>query len=600
MVRLAAPPQSRWLAAARGAAHRYLASVIDVIDGPDSQAFPLTPPIAAGTQAIVAEALRGSSLQELIVGERLGVDRAVAWVLRVAEALRSLHARGAAHGAVSPFSILATVRGRAISPVVSQLLLPQLGAFASPERLTGEGPSPSDDLWALGVLLYTLVTGSRPYQGDSPAALLKNIHEGKPKHFSLVTGPYLRELEVIAMRGLVAQRRRRPTSIDDVIDALDRWERRSPMSIQRAAPTVLDRLVPTKTAKLAVWDDLAFNDTKLPSSYESSLAAVEDARTVSHAPPVTVNPDLRPISISGVGRSYSAPSDFPRVSSVGDGRQTLSTFGPGRRRISSDSFSLRLRSRPRWGILAILVALVGAAAGASVMSLFGNAPGPLRNAAKFISRSDVTSPAKSPPPREHVNPLKQRDACVRSYFPRDAFSTDPDLEFVCKTENLIEVAQRLNMLAVLISADIGESSVVDGGIAVANQPSVRPANSGELVVRAGSSVRSWQLGWYELLATGIIQRNCCHEPPPIKLPATTGWCQQLQVVVTNIANQSTKSGDLSPAVHAFDEAITCLMSQGKHTVYPYKAGPTSAQKAAFQQFLTRAAESDALRASKKF
>jgi hypothetical protein len=560
----------------------------------------LTPHIAVGTQAIVAEALRGLSLQELIRGERLGVDRAVAWILRVAEALRSLHARGAAHGAISPFSILATVRGRAISPVVSQLLLPQLGIFASPERLTGEGPSPSDDLWALGVLLYTLVTGSRPYQGDSPAALLKNIHEGNPKPFLSVSGPFLRELEVIAMRGLVPQRRRRPASIDDVIDALDRWERRSPMSVQTTAPTVLDRLAPTRTAKLAAWDELVFDDTKLPSSYESSLAAVEDARTVSHAPPATVNPDLRPISISSQGRSSSGPSDIPRNSSIGGGAQSLSALGTARRRISSDTFSLRLRSRPRWGILAILVALVGAAAGASVMSLLGNAPGPLRTAAKFISKSDVTSPAKSPQAREHVNPLKQRDACVRSYFPRDAFSTDPDLDFVCKNENLMDVTQRLNMLAAVLSADIGVASAIDGGAVVANQPPVRPANSGELVVTAGSTVRTWQLGWYELLATGIIQRNCCHEPPPIKLPATTGWCQQLQVVVTNIANQSTKSGDLSPAVHAFDEAITCLMSQGKHTVYPYKAAPTSLHKAAFQQFLTRAAESDALRASKKF
>jgi hypothetical protein len=130
---------------------------------------------------------------------------------------------------------------------------------------------------------------------------------------------------------------------------------------------------------------------------------------------------------------------------------------------------------------------------------------------------------------------------------------------------------------------------------------VPAAASNELVVTPrGISARAWQLGWYELIATGIIHRSCCPQPPEIKLPISTGWCQQLQTVVTNIANLSTKPGDLSPAVRAFDETITCLASQGKHTVYPYKAVPSAVQKAAFQQFLTRAAEMDARRASKKF
>ena len=169
-----------------------------------------------------------------------------------------------------------------------------------------------------------------------------------------------------------------------------------------------------------------------------------------------------------------------------------------------------------------------------------------------------------------------------------------------QNEYLVDVTQQLNALAILISADSVDGGTLEAGSVGAGQHPARPASSGALVVTASSTTRTWQLGWYELLATGIIQRNCCHEPPAIKLPATTGWCQQLQVVVTNIANQSTKSGDISSAVHAFDEAITCLMSQGKHTVFSYKTVPSAAQKAAFQQFLTHAAESDARRASKSY
>jgi serine/threonine protein kinase len=165
VVRLTMPPQSRWLAASRGASHRYLASVIDVVDNPDVQAFPEAPPFAKGTVAVVAEALRGASLHGHLGEGRLGLDRSVAWVLRVAEAVRCLHSRGAAHGAISTFSILAAARGRAIPPVLTQLVTPQLGTFASPERLTGEGPSLTDDLWALGVLLHLLISGELPFRG---------------------------------------------------------------------------------------------------------------------------------------------------------------------------------------------------------------------------------------------------------------------------------------------------------------------------------------------------------------------------------------------------------------------------------------------------
>ena len=293
VVRLTAPPRSRWLAAARGASHRYLASVIDVVDAPNAEAFPSTPTFAKGTQAIVAEALRGSTLHKHIQHERLGLDRSVAWVLRVAEAIRCLHSRGAAHGAISPYSILADASGRAISPVVTQLLFPQLSAFASPERLTGEGPSLSDDLWAIGVLLYLLVTGALPYQGDSPTNLLKAIRQAQCTHFSTLSGPYLRELEVIVMRILAPQRRRRPALIDDVMDSLDRWERRSPMSIQPAAPAGLDHLTTNQSAKLAAWDEIVFDEAQLPNNFDASLATIEEARAANYSKssPRTLNHD---------------------------------------------------------------------------------------------------------------------------------------------------------------------------------------------------------------------------------------------------------------------------------------------------------------------
>jgi len=586
VVRLTVPPESRWLAAARGATHRHLAAVIDVLDNPDSGAFPDSPAIIKGTVAIVAEALRGLSLDQYLSQEPLGLDRSVAWVLRVAEAVRCLHSRGAAHGALSTHSILASARGRAIPPVVTQLLTPQIGAFASPERLSGEGPSLSDDLWAIGVLLHVLVSGFLPFQGQSPAAVLQEIQVSNSTHLAAMGGPYMRELEAIAARFIAPQRRRRPSSIDDVIDALDRWERRSPLPAAIAA-SVKDRVPSAREAKLAVWDTLTFDDSQVPRDFDAALAAVEEARAVTRSVP--------PAAPSA---PVTASSYVPQGSAAGN-RLSVSAEG-GRPRLNSESFSVRLRSRPRWGVLGVLVALVGAGAGAAVVSAFGSISNTGRSIVNAVQSHSSAAPAASlSRAREHVNPKKELDTCLRSYFPTDAFATDPDLGFVCANESLVDVTQRLNALAAMFPVDSADAGAL-AALASATAARARTAGSAELVVTPSTGTRTWQLGWYELLATAIIQRNCCREPPVIKLPVTSGWCQQLQVVVTNIAVLSTKSGDISSAVHAFDEAITCLMSQGRHTVYSYKGVPTVAQKAAFQQFLTHAAEMDAKRASNKF
>ncbi len=271
--------------------------------------------------------------------------------------------------------------------------------------------------------------------------------------------------------------------------------------------------------------------------------------------------------------------------------------------LNSEAFTHRLRWRPRWGLVSAALALLGVGGGAALVSFFGGSSNVARTVARVVHHRTQSVPSQSHPVerRERVPPKKARHQCVRSYFPNESFATDPDLEFVCKNENLLDVAQRLNALAVELPANSADAGSQNSRATTDPQSSTVADASIELVVTAGGALsRTWQLGWYELVATGIIQRGCCPEPPAIRLPMSTGWCQQLQSVVTNIANLSTKPADISPAVRAFDETITCLMSQGRHTVYPYKGVPTPVQKAADHQFLTRAAEMDARRASKKF
>jgi hypothetical protein len=103
------------------------------------------------------------------------------------------------------------------------------------------------------------------------------------------------------------------------------------------------------------------------------------------------------------------------------------------------------------------------------------------------------------------------------------------------------------------------------------------------------------LGWYELPATAVIRRGCCPGAAPIKLPQTPGWCEQLEDVLREFADDSEKVGDLAPKAKRFDKAIQCLFATGVKRPYDYKKPPDDANGLAFQRFLSHAAIVDARR-----
>ena len=167
------------------------------------------------------------------------------------------------------------------------------------------------------------------------------------------------------------------------------------------------------------------------------------------------------------------------------------------------------------------------------------------------------------------------------YFVAGAFQGQPDFKFVCEGD-LRDVSIKVHDMALPppVPEDAG---VVDAGdAAAADGP---PKDAG---------IRGAGLGWYELPATAIIRKHCCVGSTPI-LPETPGWCEQLQNAVKRIADESSGAGDLSPSARAFDKAVTCLFANKVTRPYVYDKPPNDWNRRAFQQFLGRAAVSEARR-----
>ena len=132
----------------------------------------------------------GETLSRLIARGPLPVADAVRIALHIVRGLGAAHRRGIVHRDIKPANILVTDEGvtkildfgiAKVSGVVLTRTGDTLGtpAYMSPEQLRGEVDARTD-LWALGVGLYEMLAGERPFRGDYEAALLYAILNEEP------------------------------------------------------------------------------------------------------------------------------------------------------------------------------------------------------------------------------------------------------------------------------------------------------------------------------------------------------------------------------------------------------------------------------------
>lgn len=139
-----------------------------------------------GTPFIVMERLPGRSLADEIAAGPMSVYRVRAVLADVLAGLSAAHVAGILHRDIKPGNVLITASGTAKlsdfgiakteggSHTRTGELFGTM-SYLSPQRLTGQPASPSDDLYAVGVLGYEALTGLRPFDRDNPAATMRAI-----------------------------------------------------------------------------------------------------------------------------------------------------------------------------------------------------------------------------------------------------------------------------------------------------------------------------------------------------------------------------------------------------------------------------------------
>ncbi len=195
--------------------------------------------VVDGQHYFTCDFVEGTSL-EALAKTSVPVRRAVELVRTVAEALASAHAQGIVHRDVKPGNVLVDAAGR---PYVTDFGLAKdvadehraalttegdlVGspAYMSPEQAQGmvEGVGPASDQFSLGVVLYELLVGRRPFDDHGIPNLLRSIQERDPARPSVANPRVHRDLETVCLKAMEKDPAKRYPAMADLAADLGRW-----------------------------------------------------------------------------------------------------------------------------------------------------------------------------------------------------------------------------------------------------------------------------------------------------------------------------------------------------------------------------------------
>jgi serine/threonine-protein kinase len=224
--------------------HPNVAGVVDVDRIPDGRPF------------LVAELLEGKDFGDyLLETGKMPVLAAVHIARQIAGGLAAAHARGIIHRDVKPENVFLT--GDLSAPIAKVLdfgmsrldrregqALTLAGSvvgtpsFMPPEQARGDRVDHRADIYAVGAILYTALTGQRPFDRESQAATLLAVLGEEPPRPRAIEPRIPEELEKIILRAMARDLDKRYATMDELVKALARYE-----ESEKVAPSPASRAI---------------------------------------------------------------------------------------------------------------------------------------------------------------------------------------------------------------------------------------------------------------------------------------------------------------------------------------------------------------------
>ncbi|HZT80642.1 MAG TPA: protein kinase [Gemmataceae bacterium] len=190
-----------------------------------------------GTYYLVEEFVPGQTLAQRLAEGPIGPRAAAELVAQVADALDYAHRHGVIHRDLKPSNIMLDQDGRPHlmdfglakrdgddTPLTLDGEVLGTPAYMSPEQARGEAHKVDGrgDVYSLGVILYELLTGERPFQGNRRMLLLQ-VLEDEPRPPRRLCPEVPRDLETVCLKAMAKEPPRRYATGRDLADDLRRW-----------------------------------------------------------------------------------------------------------------------------------------------------------------------------------------------------------------------------------------------------------------------------------------------------------------------------------------------------------------------------------------
>lgn len=183
---------------------------------------------------IIMEYVDGKTLKEYITEKgRLSIDEAVKFTIAIGEGLEHAHAMGIVHCDIKPHNVIITRTGRvkvtdfgiaramnSTNTVMYTNSIMGSAHYLSPEQASGKTIDGSTDIYSLGVVLYEMLSGKVPFEGETPIAVaLKHVREKviPPTRYNPSIPPLL---ESVVLKALSKDPKDRFESISDMMSDL--------------------------------------------------------------------------------------------------------------------------------------------------------------------------------------------------------------------------------------------------------------------------------------------------------------------------------------------------------------------------------------------